>query len=161
MTTLKVGANTVTRTYFMNLNDLCDGDVDDGFSDARNVRILVNVKHHFRLVNVTYGCEELPTSSSSSSAAAAASSYRYQHYHTAVKHYLHRQLVNSKAVSTCQCIIHWHRANTEASVSNSTSTYIWSALQSSSCSLDQSILYGAILNATLRTAGALDFFGSV
>ena len=31
----------------------------------------------------------------------------------------------------------------------------------SSCSLDRSILYGAILNATLRTAGALDFFGSV
>ena len=28
----------------------------------------------------------------------------------------------------------------------------------SSCSLDRSILYGAILNATLRTAGALDFF---
>jgi len=31
----------------------------------------------------------------------------------------------------------------------------------SSCSLDRSILYAAILNATLRTAGALNFFGSV
>ena len=45
----------------MNLNNFSDGDIDDRFSDARNIRILVDIEHHFRLVNITDCSEELPT----------------------------------------------------------------------------------------------------
>ena len=49
------------KTDFVNFDNLRDGDVDDGFSDARNIEILVDVKHRFRLVNVTHRRTELPT----------------------------------------------------------------------------------------------------
>jgi len=47
--------------YLMNFNNLCNGDIDDWFGDARNVCELVNVEPMLRLLNTTYGCKELPS----------------------------------------------------------------------------------------------------
>ena len=54
-----------TKTYFMDFDNFRDGDVDDGFSNACDVSVLVDVKHLFRLVHITHSCKVLPTSHNS------------------------------------------------------------------------------------------------
>ena len=71
-------------THLVHFNNLRDVDVDDRFSDACYVCVLVNVEHLLRLLNITDCREELPTC-----VHTTQSSTGYITAHNTVKDWLH------------------------------------------------------------------------
>ena len=82
---------SMTGAHLVHVNNLRDGDVDDRFTDARHVCVLVNVKHLLRFRDVTHGREELPTHGHSQAPTTrhTQSSTDYTHTSHAVKHRLY------------------------------------------------------------------------